>query len=94
MLGGLLGNLIERRRRDAGATARFERLTRREREILALIARGEDRDEIADRLVISPQTARTHIQNVLTKLEVHSRIDAARFAHDHGFADDPPGGTA
>ncbi len=85
MLGGLLGSLIQRKRRDDEATARYERLTRREREILAMIAHGGDRNDIAARLVISPQTARTHIQNVLTKLDVHSRIDAARFAHDHGY---------
>ncbi len=92
MLGALLGSLIERRRRDDAASARFDRLTRRERETLQLIAQGHDRAEVADRLVISPETARTHIQNVLTKLEVHSRIDAARFAHDHGFADPSTGG--
>jgi two-component system nitrate/nitrite response regulator NarL len=89
MLGSLLGHLIERRRRDGEAVAKYERLTRREREILAMIAAGEDRAAIAQRLVISPQTARTHIQNVLTKLEVHSRIDAATFAHEHGYTDLP-----
>ncbi len=94
MLGALLGSLIERRRRDDDATTRYDSLTRREREILQLIAHGQDRSAIADRLVISPETARTHIQNVLTKLDVHSRIDAARFAHDHGFADAPPGGIS
>jgi DNA-binding NarL/FixJ family response regulator len=87
LLGALLGNLIQRRRRDNEAAARFARLTRREREILTLVADGEDRQSIARALFISPQTARTHIQNMLTKLEVHSRIEAARFAHDHGYAD-------
>ena len=87
MLGGLLGSLIQRKRRDDDATVRNERLTRREREILAMIAHGGDRNDIAATLVISPQTARTHIQNVLTKLDVHSRIDAARFAHEHGYAE-------
>ena len=85
LLGALLGNLITRRRRDEEAVARYERLTRREREILGLVADGEDRESIARSLFISPQTARTHIQNVLTKLEVHSRIEAARFAHLHGY---------
>jgi DNA-binding NarL/FixJ family response regulator len=87
MLGGLLGSLIQRKRRDDDAADRYEALTRREREILAMIAHGDDRNAIAAQLVISPQTARTHIQNVLTKLGVHSRIDAARFAHQHGYAD-------
>jgi DNA-binding NarL/FixJ family response regulator len=88
LLGALLGTLIQRRRRDNEAAARFARLTRREREILTLVADGEDRQSIARALFISPQTARTHIQNMLTKLEVHSRIEAARFAHEHGYTDD------
>jgi DNA-binding NarL/FixJ family response regulator len=88
LLGALLGNLIQRRRRDNEAATRFARLTRREREILTLVADGEDRQSIARALFISPQTARTHIQNMLTKLEVHSRIEAARFAHEHGYTDD------
>lgn len=87
MLGGLLKNLIQRRRQDDAAVARYDRLTRREREILAMIADGDDRDVIASSLFISPQTARTHIQNVLTKLEVHSRHEAANFAIEHGYTD-------
>jgi DNA-binding NarL/FixJ family response regulator len=55
-------------------------LTRREREVLNLLAQGGDNDAIAQALVISPQTARTHIQNVLGKLGVHSRLEAAAFA--------------
>lgn len=92
MLGGLLKNLIYRRRQDDAAGERYGRLTRREREILVIVAAGGVRDDIASRLFISPQTARTHIQNVLTKLEVHSRLEAANFALEHGYADAPPGG--
>jgi DNA-binding NarL/FixJ family response regulator len=92
MLGGLLKNLIDRRRQDEAADERFGRLTRREREILVLVAAGGDRNDIARKLFISPQTARTHIQNVLAKLDVHSRLDAATFAIVHGYADAPPGG--
>jgi two-component system nitrate/nitrite response regulator NarL len=47
---------------------------------LNLLAQGGDNDAIAQALVISPQTARTHIQNVLGKLGVHSRLEAAAFA--------------
>ena len=93
MLGGLLKNLIHRRRQDDAADERYGRLTRREREILVIVAAGGDRDDIASALFISPQTARTHIQNVLTKLEVHSRLEAANFAIEHGYADAPPGGS-
>lgn len=93
MLGGLLKDLIHRRRQDDAADERYGRLTRREREILVIVAAGGDRDDIARTLFISPQTARTHIQNVLTKLDVHSRLEAANFAVEHGYADAPPGGS-
>ena len=59
---------------------RLSRLTRREREVLALLADGAGNDRIAETLVISPQTARTHVQNLITKLGVHSRLEAAMFA--------------
>jgi DNA-binding NarL/FixJ family response regulator len=82
MLGGLLRDLIDKRRRDDERFQRYNLLTKREREILGLLGKGQDQDDIARTLVISPQTARTHIQNILTKLEVHSRMEAVSFAHD------------
>jgi DNA-binding NarL/FixJ family response regulator len=84
MLGGLLRGLIDRRRQDDDKVRRYNTLTKREREILGLLGRGEDQDSIARTLVISPQTARTHIQNVLTKLGVHSRMEAVAFVHELG----------
>jgi two-component system nitrate/nitrite response regulator NarL len=63
-------------------------LTRREREVLNLLAQGGDNDAIAQALVISPQTARTHIQNVLGKLGVHSRLEAAAFARRNDLMED------
>ena len=77
MLGPLLAALIRRRREQAAVMQRLSQLTRREREVLALICRGSDSRSIAEELVISPDTARTHIQNVLSKLGVHSRLEAA-----------------
>ena len=59
-------------------------LTEREREVLAQLVEGADGDEIARRLSISRNTVRTHIQNVLAKLGVHSRLEAAAFAVRHG----------
>lgn len=55
--------------------------------MLALLAEGADNDNIAQALVISPQTARTHIQNVLGKLGVHSRLEAAAFVVRNGILD-------
>jgi two-component system, NarL family, nitrate/nitrite response regulator NarL len=53
--------------------------------VLTLLAQGGDNDSIAQALVISPQTARTHIQNVLVKLGVHSRLEAAALAIQNGL---------
>jgi DNA-binding NarL/FixJ family response regulator len=91
MLGPLLSRLILRRREQDDALRRAGRLTRREREVLALLAEGADNDAIAQRLVISPQTARTHIQNVLSKLGVHSRLEAAAFVVQNGILEDLAG---
>jgi DNA-binding NarL/FixJ family response regulator len=93
MLGALLRRLIVRRRERDDALKRMAKLTRREREVLALVAQGADNDAIAQHLVISPETARTHIQNVLGKLGVHSRLEAAAFVTQNGILDDLEGAT-
>lgn len=80
MLGTLVAVLTGRRSLRGETTARLSRLTRREREVLVLLGDGYDKNAIAAALVISPQTARTHIQNILTKLGVHSQLEAAAFA--------------
>ncbi len=87
MLGDLLSRLIDRRQQQSEAVRRIGRLTPREREVLGLLAEGGDNDSIAQNLVISPQTARTHIQNVLVKLGVHSRLEAAALAIQNGLSD-------
>jgi two-component system nitrate/nitrite response regulator NarL len=87
LLGGVLRRLIERRREDSRAVELFRALSSREQEVLALLGRGLDQGGIAHALLISPQTARTHIQNVITKLELHSRVEAASFAVEYGFTD-------
>lgn len=65
-------------------------LTAREREILALVAEGHPNRKIAERLVISERTARTHVSNVLSKLQLSSRTQAALFAIREGLIP-PPG---
>jgi two-component system, NarL family, response regulator LiaR len=60
-------------------------LTDRERQILALLAQGLIPRQIANRLVVSPNTVRTHIQNIRSKLVVHSRSEAVAFAVRHGL---------
>lgn len=75
----LIQSLVRRRRDQDEAFRLASTLTRRERQVLALLADGAQNDLIAQRLVISPQTARTHVQNLLSKLGVHSRLEAAAY---------------
>jgi DNA-binding CsgD family transcriptional regulator len=56
---------------------RSERLTRRENQVLSLLAEGETSAQIADHLGLSPSTVRTLVQGILTKLRARSRIEAA-----------------
>lgn len=67
----------DRRRQDR---ARSAQLTRREREVLQLLADGLSGERIAARLVISPRTQRNHMTNILAKLDVHSQLQAVVFA--------------
>jgi two-component system nitrate/nitrite response regulator NarL len=60
-------------------------LTAREIEILRLLARGRHNEDIADELVISPFTVRNHISNLLRKLQLHNRTQAAAYAIRHGL---------
>lgn len=68
----------------------FAELTEREREVLLLVARGLTNKEIASELGITERTARTHMSNVLSKLDLPSRTQAALFAVREGFAEEPP----
>ena len=60
-------------------------LTDRELEILRLIARGLNNDEIAGRLVISPLTAKSHVRNILRKLDCHDRAGLVAIAYESGL---------
>jgi DNA-binding NarL/FixJ family response regulator len=70
-------------RRDGGAAA----LTAREREVLTLIGRGRTNDEIAEELVVSPLTVKTHVNHIFSKLDLRNRAAAIVFAFDHGLAE-------
>ncbi|HWC05113.1 MAG TPA: LuxR C-terminal-related transcriptional regulator [Methylomirabilota bacterium] len=58
-------------------------LTRRELEVLRLVAAGANTRAMADRLHVSPATVRNHVQHILAKLGVHSRLEAAAYATRH-----------
>ena len=67
-------------------------LTGREREVLTLLARGLNTGDIANALMVSPATTRNHIQSILTKLQVHSRLEAVAYAMERGLV--PAGGRS
>ena len=62
-----------------------EQLSPRERQVLTLLAEGANSEDIAGKLSVSPNTVRTHVQSILTKLQVHSRLEAATFAVRYGI---------
>jgi DNA-binding NarL/FixJ family response regulator len=78
------GMLLELARRMASGNrapdSPLSRLSPRERQVLVLLSRGWDNTRIGRDLFISHHTVRTHIQNILEKLEMHSKLEAATFA--------------
>lgn len=74
----------------APAVSEADKLTPREREILVFIARGDSNKEIARTLDLAESTVKIHVQNILKKLSLSSRVQAAVFAVEHGLADSRP----
>jgi len=70
------------------ATGTENSLTDREQEVLQLIADGMNNREIADNLVISEKTVKTHVSNILNKLHLDDRTQAAIYALRHGLTTD------
>ena len=81
----VLGRLRELAVREHDREA--EMLSEREREVVALVANGLTNKEIAAELVISQNTARSHVSRILDKLGLTRRSEAARFAAQHGLLD-------
>ncbi len=85
----LMRRSAKRPEEDWGPELMASQLTPREREVLQLLAQAATSNEIARYLSISVNTVRTHIQSILSKLQVHSRLEAASFAVRHGFVEVP-----
>lgn len=89
-LAPVLRLLIDRRREQDEQAARLSRLSKREHEVLSHLAAGDGNDEIAAALFLSQATVRTHVQNILTKLGAHSRLEAVAVALQYGVASTGP----
>ncbi len=86
---GLAGLVLGEFRRLATAPAEAgpdtPQLTERETEILRLVATGLSYKQIAERLVLSHRTVQNHVQNTLNKLQLHNRVELARYAIERGL---------
>jgi DNA-binding NarL/FixJ family response regulator len=73
-------------------TRRLPSLSKREREIIDLLAQGLTGEQVAERLFLSSQTVKTHIRNAMAKLEATTRVHAIAIALREGFISPPPDG--
>jgi DNA-binding NarL/FixJ family response regulator len=90
-----VSDIVRHLRERAASAARkrispVDRLTPREREIVAAVAAGESNREVARRLSLAEDTVKHHISNVFDKLGVSNRAELAAYAASHGLAQPPP----
>jgi two-component system, NarL family, response regulator NreC len=81
----LVKDYLQRVEQEGEPGRRFDVLTEREREVLGLIAQGLSNQEIAERLVISIKTVNRHRENIMAKLNLHSRVELVRYAIEKGL---------
>jgi DNA-binding NarL/FixJ family response regulator len=81
----LIGEFVARPERRGAAPDSLSGLTDREREVLALVAAGLSNDEIAEELVISPATSRTHVSRIMMKLGARDRAQLVVIAFQSGL---------
>jgi DNA-binding NarL/FixJ family response regulator len=86
---GLAGLVLgEYRRMATEPDGAAPRLSERETEVLRLVAKGLSARQIADRLFLSHRTVENHVQSTLRKLQLHNRVELARYAIEHGLDGD------
>jgi two-component system, NarL family, response regulator NreC len=83
----LVSDYLQRVGPEGGAGRPFDALTEREREVLILIAQGLSNQQIADQLVISIKTVNRHRENIMAKLNLHSRVELVHYALEKGLID-------
>ena len=81
----LIAQFADRLAVDTAVGGRLDRLTEREREVLAAIARGQSNSEISEELFIGPATVKTHVSSILTKIGLRDRAQAVVFAYESGL---------
>jgi DNA-binding NarL/FixJ family response regulator len=85
LTGSLFTHVVEHAlRKGHGELPSAVRMTKREREIISLIADGLSNKEIAGRLSIEIYTVKSHVHNILEKLALHSRLQISAFVHNQG----------
>ena len=88
VLGRLIDRFLQRQPADHSVPVGLASLSPREREVLGLMAVGLTNTEIADRLVVSLATVKTHVRSILAKLDARDRVQAVLIAHRHGVIAD------
>lgn len=81
----LVAEFVSQSRRSTKPHPLLNTLTEREREVLALVGEGLSNDEIAERLVVSPATARTHVSRAMIKMSARDRAQLVVFAYQSGL---------
>jgi DNA-binding NarL/FixJ family response regulator len=90
LLTGVLDELLAAAETRVQATTVLSTLSAREHDVLRCLAQGYNRQQIAERYFLSPHTVRTHINNLLRKLDVHTTLAAVSVARQCGLADAVP----
>jgi DNA-binding NarL/FixJ family response regulator len=83
----LIGQFATRLAVDTTLSGRLQRLTDREREVVAAIARGSSNAEISDEFFIGAATVKSHVSNILTKLGLRDRAQVVVFAYESGLVE-------